>query len=300
MKSEIRLGFIGFGEVAQSISAGLMEVGFGDLFAYHYRGLHVSTKLQEQAKELGVRLVGTQNELTKECNIIFNVTRTSVARDTAFGIMPFLTKEHLYVDLNSTSPLVKREIAEVFDKQGLVFIDGVLMAPLPLTKHRVPIIASGAGADRLAEILKPLEMNIEVIEGSPGTASSIKMIRSMFMKGLATLLIETFVAAKQSGDGYEKIMGSIRQTMDTTPFDTLMERFLTGTAKHSGRRIGEMESALSYVSESGMVPVMTKATNDLLQMISTAKDAQDSFLLPSNQDELYSFYKNVFTEEENR
>ncbi|MGG0720284.1 DUF1932 domain-containing protein [Robertmurraya massiliosenegalensis] len=294
MKNDLKIGFIGFGEVARSISEGLSGQGHKKLFAYHYKGRNVSPTMLQVADKLGVVFMESQEQFANECDVIFNVTRADVAIESATRMLPYLTENHLYVDLNSASPIVMQEMGEIFDKKGKSFIDGVLMAPLPLTKHQVPILVSGKNAGRLVDVLHPLGMNIEVLKGSPGTASSIKMIRSLFMKGFAALLIETYVAAKLSGDGYENVMESLKETMNTMSFDRLLERFLTGTQQHAERRMIEMEEAISYVSQLGMEPVMTKTTKELLQLISENKKKIENTVLNNTKDELFLFYKQVF------
>jgi 3-hydroxyisobutyrate dehydrogenase-like beta-hydroxyacid dehydrogenase len=296
MDSHIKVGFIGFGEVATSISSGLREIGFSDLFAYHHQGLNVSDAISQKAKELGVQLMTSPERLAEQCDVILNVTRASAVKDTALTILPFLNNDHLYVDLNSCSPSLMKEIAYFYKNNEISFIDGVLMAPLPLTKHRVPIIVSGLGSHRLKEVLTPLEMNIEVMSDEPGDASSVKMVRSLFMKGLAALLIETFVAAKLSGEVYDKVVESMKKTM-STPFDTLLDRFLTGTIQHADRRVGEMDNAISFISENGMEPVMTKATRELIESISSKRKSSGFEIMSGEYDNILSFLKEVYRRE---
>ncbi|WP_019153102.1 NAD(P)-dependent oxidoreductase [Robertmurraya massiliosenegalensis] len=298
MVTELKIGFIGFGEVARSISEGLGGQGHIKIFAYHYKGRNVSQAMLQTADKLGVMLMESEEQLANESDVIFNVTRADVAVDSAQKMLPFLTDAHLYIDLNSASPIIMQEMGELFNKKGKSFIDGVLMAPLPQTKHEVPILVSGKSAIKVADVLRPLGMNIEVIKGSPGTASSIKMIRSLFMKGFAALIIETFVAAKLSKDSYENVMESLKETLNTMSFDRLLDRFLTGTQQHAQRRVIEMEEAISYVSQLGMEPVMTKTTKELLQLISEKKKSANKDL-NNTKDELFLFYKQVFHMEDN-
>jgi 3-hydroxyisobutyrate dehydrogenase-like beta-hydroxyacid dehydrogenase len=293
MKKSINIGFIGFGEVARSISEGLKGKKDIHLFAYHYKGLNVSPDIQEMANLLNVQLMATPLDLAKNSDVILNVTRSNAAEQSAYEILPYLTNDHIYIDLNSTSPNLMREISKKFAEKGKCFIDGVLLEPLPIKKHEAAIILSGINSEKAAFKLNLIGMNIEVLDNQAGTASSFKLVKSIFMKGLSALLIETFVAAKLSGGAYEKIMESIDHSLSTS-FDKLLNRFLTGTVLHAPRRIIEMEDAHSFVSELGMEPVMTNSTIELLKKISASNNNYQSDSLGNLEESLYHYYKSLF------
>jgi len=297
MTNSLIIGFIGFGEVATSMSEGLRENSSVRLLAYHHKGLDVPAKLLNQANDLGVELVESSAKLAEECHVVLNVTKASAAKESALAILPILTKEHVYVDLNSCNPAIMNELGEMYTRKGVPFVDGALMAPLPQTKHRVPILLAGPGAEKAAERLTPLGMNLEVVSSESGAASSVKMIRSVFMKGLAALMIETYTSAKLCGDGYEKVMESMKRTL-SMPFENLLDRFLTGTIQHAGRRVGEMDNAIDFIHEMGLDPIMTKTTRDLLQNIALTKGLIGREGAIKEQDEIFAFYKDVYLKEE--
>ncbi|MFP7298260.1 DUF1932 domain-containing protein [Neobacillus niacini] len=298
MKKSINIGFIGFGEVARSISEGLKGKENIHLFVYHYKGLNVSSGMKEMAKLLNVQLMESPRDLAQKSDLILNVTRSNAAEQSAYEILLYLTKEQMYIDLNSTSPNLMREISKKFAEKGKCFIDGVLLEPLPIKKHEAAIILSGINAEKAALELNSIGMNIEVLDHQAGTASSFKLVKSIFMKGLAALLIETFVAAKLSGGAYEKIMESIDHSL-SIPFDKLFNRFLTGTILHAPRRINEMEDAHSFVSELGMEPVMTNSTIELLKRVSDSNTNYQSDSLGNLEESFYQYYKSLFIKSDN-
>jgi 3-hydroxyisobutyrate dehydrogenase-like beta-hydroxyacid dehydrogenase len=290
---KIKIGFIGFGEAATSICSGLKETGFGELFAYHYRSRDSSSAVSRKARGLGVQLVESAEELAKRCPIIINVTKSKAAQETAAEIFPFLNAAHIYADLNSCHPSLKKELASVFVQKEIPFIDGAIMAPVPFTKHRVPILASGSGAHALGNALKPLGMRVEVIDGPVGAASSVKMVRSLFMKGFAAVCLETFLAAKLSDEAFEKVIDSLKETF-SMPFDVMFERFLTGTIHHAKRRVQEMEDAVSFASELGMEPIMSKATCELLRTISNTNEALGKDGMHRHDDAIFSLLREAY------
>jgi 3-hydroxyisobutyrate dehydrogenase-like beta-hydroxyacid dehydrogenase len=59
---------------------------------------------------------------------------------------PHLTATHLYADLNSASPDVKRQVAAVVAATGALFVESAVMAPVWPHGHRVPMLLGGPGA----------------------------------------------------------------------------------------------------------------------------------------------------------
>jgi 3-hydroxyisobutyrate dehydrogenase-like beta-hydroxyacid dehydrogenase len=56
----------------------------------------------------------------------------------------------VWADLNTASPGVKRELAELGKPHGIRVTDVAMMAPVPGKGLRVPMLASGEGADAVA------------------------------------------------------------------------------------------------------------------------------------------------------
>ncbi|MGZ4310454.1 MAG: NAD(P)-dependent oxidoreductase, partial [Gaiellaceae bacterium] len=56
---------------------------------------------------------------------------------------------------------------------------------VPASGLATPALASGAGAGRFAELFRPLGMPVEVVGPRPGDAAGLKLLRSVFMKGMA-------------------------------------------------------------------------------------------------------------------
>ena len=74
-----------------------------------------------------------------------------------------------------------------------------MLGSLPKDKHQVPITASGNGAKVFYDLMSPYGMKINPINEKVGDASAIKLVRSLFMKGIASLMIDTMQAADAYG-----------------------------------------------------------------------------------------------------
>ena len=70
------------------------------------------------------------------------------------------------------------------------FADVALIGTVPATGLATPALASGAAPQRFAELFRPLGMPVDVVGEHPGDAAGLKLLRSVFMKGVAAAAIE--------------------------------------------------------------------------------------------------------------
>ena len=73
------------------------------------------------------------------------------------------------------------------------------MGTLLKDRHQVPTLCCGSGAKDYIARMEPYHMRLTYVEGEPGTATSIKFIRSITAKGLSCLLFESLQAAQRYG-----------------------------------------------------------------------------------------------------
>jgi 3-hydroxyisobutyrate dehydrogenase-like beta-hydroxyacid dehydrogenase len=165
----------------------------------------------------------------------------------------------LYADLNTSAPQLKRELA---DALSVPFADVALIGAVPNLGLKIPALASGAGAERFAELFRPLGMPVEVVGEQPGDAAGMKLLRSVFMKGLAAIAIESLEAAKAAG-----VEERVRADITGVIGEPLLERLLTGTQEHAARRVDEMRATAAYVEELGVEPRMAEAAAEWLVQI---------------------------------
>ena len=246
-KNQIKIGFLGFGEVASTLSEGLLA-----------QGLEVSTCLEgrrpksvELAKSTGVSLFDSLTELIESSDILLSAVvpaeAVSVAKNVGGGF------EGVYVDLNNVSPgTVKEAFSHIPNGKT---VDGAIMGGIK-NGLGTPIIASGEFAADFAE-LNQYGMNIEVIGPEPGQASGLKMLRSAYTKGVSALLFEAFYAAYQMGVD-ETLLRYL--TLSEGPhFPASANSRLTSSAYHSQRRAQEMDEVVKFLTEYED-PLLTSAT----------------------------------------
>lgn len=195
----------------------------------------------------------------KDADVVLSVNSGSAALAAAESALPALRHEAVYADLNTAAPALKQAIAARAADAGVAFADVALLGPVPARGLSTPTVASGTGAARFAELMIPLGMPVEVVSERAGDAATLKLLRSVFMKGLAASVVESLAAAEAAGtrDWLEReIAGVIGEP--------LLARLVEGSHEHAGRRVDEMEAARDLLLTLGVEPRIATASASLL------------------------------------
>ena len=126
------------------------------------------------------------------------------------------------------------------------FADVAILGPVPTLGAKTPLMVSGPGSGAVADLLAPLGADIEIADGEPGTAMAHKLLRSVLMKGLASVVVEAVTAGRAAGlEDWIRAQIAGQLAGDG---QAVIDRFITGTAKHALRRSKEMQDTASYLS----------------------------------------------------
>ncbi len=190
------------------------------------------------------------------CVLVLCIASAAAARRAAEAALPRLEPGAVYADLNTAGPALKRELAGIV---GARFADVALLGPVPARGLATPAIASGPGAQAFAGLIGPLGMPVEVVSAEPGEAAAMKLLRSVFMKGLAAAVLESMAAAEAAGhaDWLEAQLAAVIGA-------GLLERFVEGSRLHAARRVDEMDAACELLVSLGVEPHVASASRALL------------------------------------
>ncbi len=254
------IAFIGFGEAAQAIAAGLRET---------HRGLSLSTTdprfsgpdgrdLRERADAIGVTVAGDIPAAVRGCDLVLSMVVAKVAVEVARAARDAAAAGARYLDLNSASPATKQAVAAALAGSGFEVVDGAMMAAVPPKRHRVPTLLSGPAAATLAARLGALGFHVEVVGDAVGTASAIKMFRSIMIKGLEALMLECVEAARHYGAA-ERVLESVATSFPGVDWKERATYFAGRTALHGKRRAAEMHQVAETLRALGVDPAMVEA-----------------------------------------
>ena len=197
------------------------------------------------------------------CGLVLAVTSAGSALGAAAASSASLDPGAIYADLNTAGPSLKRELASLVAGAGGRFADVALLGPVPSQGLATPALASGRGARAFAEALGPLGMPVEVVSDRAGDAAALKLLRSVFMKGLAASVVESLRAA-EAADHADWLERQIADVIGRP----LLERLLDGSRAHAARRVDEMAAARDLELELGVEPRIASASMDLLAELS--------------------------------
>lgn len=235
---------LGLGEAGGRIAADLVAAGC------RVRGW------DPVARPAGITVSPDGPTAAEGAEVVLSVNAASVALEVATGVADALASDAIYADLNTSSPGLKQALAA---RVPVRFADVALVGTVPTLGLRTPSLASGAGAERFAELFRPLGMPVDVVGQRPGDAAGLKLLRSVFMKGLAAAAIESIEAARAAG-AEERVRADIASVIG----EPLLERLLTGSRTHAGRRVEEMQAAAAYLDELGVSARVSRAAAEWL------------------------------------
>jgi 3-hydroxyisobutyrate dehydrogenase-like beta-hydroxyacid dehydrogenase len=257
----LTVALLGLGEAGSALAGDLAAAGAS------VRGFDPATGRGVD----GVELAGDPAAAVAGADVVLSVNAASAALAAARGVADVLAPGQVYADLNASGAALKRTLAEVVAPTGAAFADVALMAPVPGNGLRTPALVSGPGAPAFAERLGPLGMPVEVLGEEPGEASARKLLRSVFMKGLAAASIESLRAARAAGCEpwlHDEIAGVLAGA-DAA----LLDRLLTGSERHAARRVHEMRDARELLAELGVEPRVAAAAEAWLAALERENDA---------------------------
>jgi 3-hydroxyisobutyrate dehydrogenase-like beta-hydroxyacid dehydrogenase len=200
---------------------------------------------------------GAADDAVAGSDVVLSVNSARAAVEAAESALAALRADAVYADLNTAAPALKREVAEVVG--GGRFADVALLGPVPARGLATPALASGEAAQAFADALEPFGMPVDVVSARAGDAATLKLLRSVFMKGLAASAIESVRAADAAGHAEW-----LKQEIAAVIGRPLLDRLLGGSRAHAIRRVDEMEAARDLLLELGIEPRIAEASAELL------------------------------------
>ncbi|SEH03286.1 3-hydroxyisobutyrate dehydrogenase [Nonomuraea solani] len=210
----------------------------------------------------GVTRTATAREAVEGSAYVLVLTSASAAPAVAEQCRPHLAEGACYADFTTAAPAVMERLGGTIAG----FADVAILGPVPLHGHLVPLLASGPGAEAIAGLLRPLGAPVEVLDGPPGSAMARKLLRSVFMKGLASVVCEAVSAGRAAGD--ERWIRDEVARQLAGDGQAVIDRFLTGTRTHAVRRAQEMRDTGAYLDDLGVPAEMTRAAEQTLLRLS--------------------------------
>ncbi len=267
-----RIGLVGYGEVGRILAEDLRSRGLRVVAHDLKLGGPAESPLIEHALRHGVELAGSHAELAAGADLIVSAVTASQAVNVAEACAPALRSGAWFLDFNSASPGAKIKAAGAIDGAGGRYVEGAVMTSIPPYRIRVPLLLGGARAAALAPLLKTLGFDASLASERLGVASATKMCRSVMIKGLEAMVIESFTAARAYGVE-DQVLASLAETFPGIDWERQGSYFFQRVIQHGRRRAEEMEEAAQTVREIGLEPFSAAGTAKRQAWVADLADA---------------------------
>lgn len=246
-----QVGLVGYGEVgrilAEDLRARQVAVRAYDLKLDDARG----ATLREHATAHGVGLAASHAELAAACDLVISAVTASQTLAVAQAVAPALQPQAWFVDFNSASPGAKVRAEAAVEAGGARFVEAAVMTSIPPYRIKVPMLLGGPQAQALQPHLAALGFDAKVASDKLGVASATKMCRSVMIKGLEAMVIESFTAARAYGVE-DAVLASLKETFPGIDWEKQGAYFFQRVIEHGRRRSEEVREVAETVREIGL------------------------------------------------
>jgi 3-hydroxyisobutyrate dehydrogenase-like beta-hydroxyacid dehydrogenase len=257
MKSAIRICLLGFGEVGQTLGVDLRSRA-SELRAWDLKFADATSMPSRAAPRLEVIAASDARAGVAEVDLIISAVTAAQIAEAAQSVARYFKSGAFYFDLNSTSPSAKQQAAAIVEGAGGRFVEAAIMSPIAPKRSASPMLLGGPHAAAFLPLARELGfLGAEVFSGKLGAASAAKMCRSVVIKGLEALLLESLVAARHHG--VEQVVLESLQGLVLDNWRDSSRYMISRALLHGRRRAEEMREVVRTVQEAGLTPRMSGA-----------------------------------------
>lgn len=255
-----RVALIGFGEAGSVLGADLVRAGCTvsayDILLDQPQARAAMRARMEREK---VRAADTLAAAVADAGLVISAVTAASSGDVALLAGASLRAGQIFLDINSVSPAKKQTSCRAVEASGADYVEAAVMAPVPPQRLKVPMLLGGRRAAAVAPLLCELGMNAKAIAAQIGVASAVKMCRSVIIKGIEALTVESMTAARRFG-AEDQVLASLAHTFPRMGWEKdLPDYLISRVAEHGRRRAEEMREVARTLKDVGIQPTMAEA-----------------------------------------
>jgi 3-hydroxyisobutyrate dehydrogenase-like beta-hydroxyacid dehydrogenase len=247
------VALIGYGEVGRILGEDLRARG-ETVVAFDLKlGDERGHALREHASTHGIALASSHADAVRGADLIVSAVTASQAVPVAQACAAGVQRGAFFLDFNSASPGAKIRAASLINAVGGRYVEGAVMTSIPPYRIQVPLLLGGPDATALEPVLDRLGFAAKVASDTLGVASATKMCRSVMIKGLEAMVIESFTAARHYGVE-DAVIASLKETFPAIDWEKQAAYFFQRVIEHGRRRSEEVREVAETVREAGLEP----------------------------------------------
>lgn len=266
----MKIAVIGLGEVGRCYARALADAGVTVEACETY----VSPAAGQLADDTGIHVHSVPGLWMQDADVVVSAVTGGAAVQAARGAFPFMAQGAIFADFSTASPDDMRLAADEARAHGLRFVDVAIMGGITLTGDKTPLLLAGDGADDLATSIAPIGAKTRVMANAQaGDAVMMKLLRSVFMKGLEALSVECLTLAESVGlkaKLYENLAD-----FDQAPLPDFLDMLVRTHVIHAARRYHEVETAEAQLVAFGFEPRVTSGVKSLFDRSRKALEGKD-------------------------
>jgi len=267
-----RIGLIGYGEVGRILAEDLRAQGLAVCAHDVKLDGDAAPALRAHAAAHGVQLLASHADVAATSHLIISAVTASQAVAVAQACAAAVQPSAFFLDLNSASPGAKIQAAALIDAAGGRYVEGAVMTSVPPYRIKVPLLLGGSHATALAPAVNALGFEAKVASDQLGVASATKMCRSVMIKGLEAMVIESFTAARAYGVE-DAVVTSLQETFPGIDWEQQAAYFFQRAIEHGRRRSEEVREVAATVREAGLTPWSASGTAERQAWVADLADA---------------------------
>jgi 3-hydroxyisobutyrate dehydrogenase-like beta-hydroxyacid dehydrogenase len=246
--------FLGFGEAAQAFAGDQRWQGAARGYDVKTDSPALAAAKAEDFDRLRVRVCASAREALRDAGVVLSLVTADEAAPAAENAAAHIAPDALYFDMNSVAPATKRAAAAAIEGGGGLYVDVAIMSPVKPAALDAPLFLSGPHAETGALALSAVGFtSIRAVGPEIGSASLIKMVRSVMIKGVEAVTAECLLAA-QAGGVVDEVIASLCESSGAQ-INYNLERVLV----HGLRRAAEMREVAKTLLDLGVEPRMTQS-----------------------------------------
>ena len=254
-----RVGLVGYGEVGRILAEDLRAQGVA-VQAFDLKlAAEAGQPLAEHAQRHGVALAASHAQLAAEADFIVSAVTASQAVPVAQACASAVRPGSFFLDFNSASPGAKIRAAGLINAAGGRYVEGAVMTSIPPYRIKVPLLLGGPDAATLLPLVNELGFAAKVASDKLGVASATKMCRSVMIKGLEAMVIESFTTARAYGVE-DAVLASLKETFPGIDWEKQAAYFFQRVIQHGRRRSEEVREVAETVRDAGLTPWSAEGT----------------------------------------
>ena len=265
------IALLGFGEAGSAIARGLCAASGwrgtakpGDNAPRRVIAIDTAldkdargSALGKTARALDVAIEGAYTVALGEADLVISVVQGEHALEAATSAAPLLKKGAYFLDLCTVTGKMSDEDRAAIETGGGRYIDIAVMGGFFSQGIKAPMLVAGEDAAEAVAWMNANGFETRLLGPKPGSASSVKMLRSTLVKGIEALGVESLVAAQRQGI-LKEVLGCLGDA-DAMTLGGFITMLVQTHIVHAHRRWEEMGLVAQTLRETGVDPLMTEA-----------------------------------------